>query len=96
MKKLLLPVILITLRNEGVKMKRDLNSIHRISTLQDASRFHDIGVGKTSTRFSKIGDLHTFHKGYSASLYKRGKAPMNIDAVNSPYNEGSTGHLKDF
>lgn len=88
-------------------MKRDLTSIHRISTLQDASRFHDIGVGKTSTRFSNIGDLHTFHKGYSASLHQRGKAPMDLDAVNktastykdyqrpaSDYN--STGHLKDF
>ena len=70
-------------------MKRDLTSIHTISTLQDASRFHDTGVGKTSTRFSNIGDLHTFHLGYSASLHKRGKAPKDIDAVNSPYNETS-------
>ncbi len=70
-------------------MKRDLTSIHRISTLQDASNFHDNGIGKTSKRFSNIGDLNTFHKGFSASLHRRGKAPMDIDVVNSRYNETS-------
>lgn len=70
-------------------MKRDLEPYNTISTLHDASRFHNVGVGKTSTRFSNIGDLHTFHKGYSASLHQRGKAPMDIDAVNSRYNETS-------
>lgn len=78
-------------------MKRDLSSLHTISTLQDASRFHDFGVGKTTTRFSNIGDLNTFHKGYASALYRKGKSPMDLDAVR-PYNgsESSTGHLKDF
>lgn len=78
-------------------MKRDLSSIHTISTLQDASRFHDIGVGKSTTRFSNIGNLHTFHNGYSSSIYKRGKAPKDLDAVRYVNkSDNSTGHLKDF
>lgn len=78
-------------------MKRDLSSIHTISTLQDASRFHDIGVGIISKRFSNIGDLHTLHKSYGYALYKKGKSPMDLDVVR-PYNgsDSSTGHLKDF
>lgn len=56
--------------------------------MQDASRFHNVGVGKSSMYLSNMNE-DTFHKGYGSSLYSTAKLPQDIGAVNSPYNETS-------
>lgn len=56
--------------------------------MQDASRFHNVGVGKTSVHLSNINE-NTYHKSYGSSLYSSPKLPRDIGAVNSPYNETS-------
>lgn len=56
--------------------------------MQDASRFHNVGVGKTSMHLSNMNE-ETYHKSYGSSLYSSPKLPRDIGAVNSPYNETS-------
>ena len=56
--------------------------------IQDASRFHNVGVGKSSMYLSNINE-ETYHKGYGSGLYVSPKLPRDIGAVNSPYNETS-------
>ena len=56
--------------------------------MQDASRFHNVGVGKSSMYLSNINE-ETYHKGYGSGLYVSPKLPRDIGAVNSPYNETS-------
>ena len=56
--------------------------------MQDASRFHNVGVGKSSMYFSNINE-DTFHMGHGSSLYSSPKLPRDIGAVNSRYNETS-------
>lgn len=56
--------------------------------MQDASRFHNVGVGKSSMYLSNM-DEETFHKGYGSGLYASSKLPRDIGAVNSRYNETS-------
>ena len=56
--------------------------------MQDASCFHNVGVGKTSMHLSNINE-NTYHKSYGSSLYSSPKLRCDIGAVNSPYNETS-------
>lgn len=57
--------------------------------MQDASRFHNVGVGKASMYLSNMNE-DTFHKGYGSSLYTSAKLPRDFGAVNySRYNETS-------
>lgn len=56
--------------------------------MQDASRFHNVGVGKSSVYLSNMNE-DTFHTGYGSALYASPKLPRDIGAVNSRYNETS-------
>ena len=55
---------------------------------QDASRFHNVAVGKSSMYLSNINE-ETYHMGYGSGLYTSPKLPNDIDAVNSRFNETS-------
>lgn len=48
--------------------------------VQDSSRFHNVGVGKSSVRLSNM-DTDTFHTGYGSALYHKGKSPRDFDTV---------------
>lgn len=56
--------------------------------MQDASRFHNVAVGKSSMRLSNMNE-ETYHTGYGSSLYSSAKLPRDFGAVNSRYNETS-------